>query len=343
MISCRRLITSSNQFGSVLRNKSVTPSKAHVSSQALFFSEFGEPNTVISCQESTINDAPLKSNQVKIQMKAAPINPSDVFTIKGVYPLKPELPGVAGHEGVGEVIERGSDVSQLSVGDLVVPVASAQGTYRAQGIFDAQGWHKVASDLPLECASTLTINPPTALGMLESFVDLQEGDVIVQNGATGSVGKNIIQLCKAKNLKSINIIRQRPDMQTTIHDLHQLGATLVSTEDKVRDDFKKSGLDVPKLAINCVGGESAVVMAKMLVQGGTHVTYGALAGGNLSMSPALLIYKDVKFCGFWISGGYARKLGPEGKAALIDRCAEYMKQGILRPSDWQMILTLLLS
>ena len=33
----------------------------------------------------------------------APINPSDINTIEGKYPLKPELPGVPGHEGVGVV------------------------------------------------------------------------------------------------------------------------------------------------------------------------------------------------------------------------------------------------
>ncbi len=33
----------------------------------------------------------------------APINPSDINTIEGKYPIRPELPGVPGHEGVGVV------------------------------------------------------------------------------------------------------------------------------------------------------------------------------------------------------------------------------------------------
>ncbi len=42
----------------------------------------------------------------------APINPSDINTVQGKYPLQPQLPGgVPGHEGVGRVEVVGSAVS----------------------------------------------------------------------------------------------------------------------------------------------------------------------------------------------------------------------------------------
>lgn len=40
----------------------------------------------------------------------APINPSDINTIEGKYPITPELPGVPGHEGVGVVKAVGAKV-----------------------------------------------------------------------------------------------------------------------------------------------------------------------------------------------------------------------------------------
>jgi hypothetical protein len=40
----------------------------------------------------------------------APINPSDINTVQGKYPLQPSLPGVPGHEGVGKVVKVGSKV-----------------------------------------------------------------------------------------------------------------------------------------------------------------------------------------------------------------------------------------
>lgn len=40
----------------------------------------------------------------------APINPSDINTIQGRYPLGQPLPGVPGHEGVFEVRQVGGQV-----------------------------------------------------------------------------------------------------------------------------------------------------------------------------------------------------------------------------------------
>lgn len=40
----------------------------------------------------------------------APINPSDVNTCQGKYPIQPKLPGTPGHEGVGVVTEVGIEV-----------------------------------------------------------------------------------------------------------------------------------------------------------------------------------------------------------------------------------------
>lgn len=40
----------------------------------------------------------------------APINPSDINTVQGKYPLKPTLPGVPGHEGLGQVTALGPKV-----------------------------------------------------------------------------------------------------------------------------------------------------------------------------------------------------------------------------------------
>lgn len=57
----------------------------------------------------------------------------------------------------------------------------------------------------------MVINPPTALRLLEEYVSLQEGDTIIQTGATSAVGKYVMQLAREKGLHNIAIIRDRPD------------------------------------------------------------------------------------------------------------------------------------
>ncbi|RYR07740.1 hypothetical protein Ahy_B05g075157 [Arachis hypogaea] len=50
-------------------------------------------------------------------MLCAPINPSDINIIQGLYSVKPEPPTV--YEGVGEVYSISSTVISLSPGDWV--------------------------------------------------------------------------------------------------------------------------------------------------------------------------------------------------------------------------------
>lgn len=58
------------------------------------------------------------------------------------------------------------------------------------------------------------ISPPTALCLLKQFVDLKEGDVVVQNGATSAVGQSIIQLSRMKGIHTFNIIRNRSNFNS---------------------------------------------------------------------------------------------------------------------------------
>lgn len=48
---------------------------------------------------------PVGSNDVSLKILAAPINPSDLNMVEGVYGIKAKLPAVAGNEGVAVVKE----------------------------------------------------------------------------------------------------------------------------------------------------------------------------------------------------------------------------------------------
>jgi len=67
-------------------------------------------------------DAPaLKENEVDVKIKACGVCRSDVDAVDGVYDAWGlyHYPIVTGHEGVGEVVEVGSEVKHLKVGQLV--------------------------------------------------------------------------------------------------------------------------------------------------------------------------------------------------------------------------------
>ena len=48
----------------------------------------------------------------------------------------------------------------------------------------------------LETGSLVQVNPPTAYRMLSDFNTMPNDALVVQNGATSAVGRNVIQLAK---------------------------------------------------------------------------------------------------------------------------------------------------
>ncbi|XP_044738690.1 enoyl-[acyl-carrier-protein] reductase, mitochondrial [Chrysoperla carnea] len=266
----------------------------------LVYKDFGDPVKVIELTKTEIKKP--CGREVLIKMLAAPVNPADINIIQGKYPAKVTLPQVPGNEGVGEIIEIGEDVSDLDVGDRVIPLLSNQGTWCTHTIMHSDVLYKVPKDLGIVEAATLTVNPCTAYRMLEDFCDLHPGDTIIQNGANSAVGQNVIQICKERDIKTINIVRDRNDIEQLREFLKGLGATVVLTEQEVRT-FKadKSGLKKPVLGFNCVGGKNALEMLRHLDYNGYMVTYGGMSREPVTIPTSALIFKNIQIVGFWMT------------------------------------------
>uniref|UniRef100_UPI001CB89F12 enoyl-[acyl-carrier-protein] reductase, mitochondrial n=1 Tax=Erigeron canadensis TaxID=72917 RepID=UPI001CB89F12 len=270
-------------------------------STAVFYETHGPPDSVTKIVQ--LPPVEIKSDDVCVKMLAAPINPSDINRIQGVYPVRPPVPAVGGYEGVGEVHSVGSSVQGLSPGDLVMASPPSPGTWQTHVVKDKSVWHKLDKDTPVEYAATVTINPLTALRMIEDFVDLKSGDAIVQNGATSMVGQCVIQLAKLRGIHTINIIRDRAGSDDAKEKLKKLGADEVYTESQLDVKNIKSllgSLPEPALGFNCVGGNAASLVLKFLRQGGTMVTYGGMSKKPITVSTSSFIFKELSLKGFWL-------------------------------------------
>ena len=178
--------------------------------------------------------------------------------------------------------------------------------------------------------------------MLKDFSPLSPdtGDSwFIQNGANSGVGRAAIQLGRIWGLKSINIIRDRPtpeDTQTLKDELLSLGATHVLTESELlsrstRDlvaSWTSSGREKIKLGLNCVGGKPTSAMVKLLSPGGHLVTYGGMAKQPLEVPTGLLIFKDLKMSGFWVSRWSDENA--EEKKRTVEEILELTRRGEFR-------------
>lgn len=267
---------------------------------AIQFNEFGDPSKVL--QKVDIGKCEVGPEDIGVKVLAAPINPADINTIQGTYGVKPELPAVAGLEGVGQVIEVGKNVKNLDIGSWVLLPGDSWGTWRQYGVGNYTKFRKISNRLSLVTAATMTVNPPTAFRMLSDFVKLQPGDTFIQNGANSGVGQAAIQIAKSMGITSINVVRDRPNLDELKKSLKALGADYVVTEDELRSTVMKDVLAVvppPRLALNCVGGKNATDMLRHLATGSTMVTYGGMSKQPVTVPTAALIFKDLKIVGFW--------------------------------------------
>jgi propanol-preferring alcohol dehydrogenase len=63
--------------------------------------------------------APLSHDQIRVQIEACGLCHTDIHAAHGDWPIKPSPPFVPGHEGVGRVVELGSQVTEVKLGERV--------------------------------------------------------------------------------------------------------------------------------------------------------------------------------------------------------------------------------
>nr|XP_055245787.1 enoyl-[acyl-carrier-protein] reductase, mitochondrial isoform X3 [Gorilla gorilla gorilla] len=283
----RWLLPASGCRGPAASSYSASAEPARV--RALVYGHHGDPAKVVELKNLEL--AAVGGSDVRVKMLAAPINPSDINMIQGNYGLLPELPAVGGNEGVAQVVAVGSSVTGLKPGDWVIPANAGLGTWRTEAVFSEEALIQVPSDIPLQSAATLGVNPCTAYRMLMDFEQLQPGDSVIQNASNSGVGQAVIQIATALGLRTINVVRDRPDIQKLSDRLKSLGAEHVITEEELRRPEMKNffkDMPQPRLALNCVGGKSSTELLRQLARGGTMVTYGGMAKQPVvaSVSPA---------------------------------------------------------
>ena len=259
----------------------------------------GPPAEVVELiSQARPNPAP---NQVLVRMLVAAINPADLNFIEGTYGTSPALPCAPGMEGVGVVAELGSAVSSPPVGTLVLPLESP-GAWAEWRLLAPHQLHPLPASLDLAQAALLRVNPVTAWGLLHQAGPPAAGSWIAQNAASSAAGHAVVQIANSLGLHTVNFVRRAESIPVC----QALGADLVFLDDSDGLAAAKAALAAtpaatPLLALNAVGGDSALRLMDLLDKGGTHVTYGAMARQALKVPNSMLIFKGLTLRGFWLT------------------------------------------
>lgn len=260
----------------------------------LLFEQTGQPLDVLQLKESPLPTP--RSHEVLIRVTARNINPSDIMFVRGMYGIMPKLPSSAGFEACG-VVEKGDEAGKVKSGTRVMFTAMG-GTWREYLCLPAAMVIAVPERMSDEVACQAFVNPMTAFAMVEKS-GLKEAEWLLITAGASAFGKFAIQMAKSKGIKVAATVRH--DSQKEV--LEKLGADLViNTEtEKIQQMIpEKTGGGV-HVIFDAVGGMLGAKALACLRPKGRMMVFGALALDNMPVNSGLLIFKDLKIEGFWLS------------------------------------------
>ncbi|MGN7799773.1 zinc-binding dehydrogenase [Leifsonia sp. 22587] len=262
--------------------------------KALIHDEFGDPAEVLSVDERPLPEP--GAGEVRVRMLLSPIHNHDLWTVRGTYGFKPELPAQAGTEALGVVDALGDGVDQLTVGQRVV-TGGTFGVWAEYFVTRAAGLIPVPDALPDESAAQLVSMPFSAISLLESL-DLAEGDWLIQNAANGAVGRMVAQLGAARGINVVGLVRRAAGVE----ELRAQGIERVIATDDAdwREQLAALTDGAPlRVGVDSVGGSAAGDVLSTLAVNGTLVVFGAMASPTLELASGDIIFKQATVKGFW--------------------------------------------
>ncbi|MHC2465523.1 zinc-dependent alcohol dehydrogenase family protein [Bradyrhizobium embrapense] len=285
---------------------------------------FGRAQDVVKLNEVPDVGSP-GPNEVVVAVEAAPINNSDFMIIAGRYGYLPTPPATLGIEGVGRVVAAGSQVKNLKEGDrTLIPFTVPTWTERVR--FAASWQRPLPDNADIRQLSMIGVNPATAYLLLTDFVKIPHGGWVIQNGANSATARAVIAVAKSLGLKTVNVVRR----EEVVDEVKAAGGdvVLVDGPDLAKRVARETGGAPILLALDVVGGASALNLMNCLAPKAVLVIYSAMSGQPFSGSALSVIFKEVSVRGFWL-GHWGKTATDETLARMYDHLVPMVASGAI--------------
>src|SRR5262245_17781127 len=267
--------------------------------QAIIYPEYGSPD-VLQLQE--VEKPVQQDNQVLVKVYAASANPLDWHRMRGAPFLarldgglrKPKDPRL-GADVAGQVEAVGSSVTQFQPGDEVFGCVT--GAFAEYVCAPETDFALKPTNLSFEQAASVPVVAFTALQGLRDTGQIQSGQTVLVNGASGGVGTFAVQLAKSFGAEVTGVCSTR-----NLDLVRSIGADHVI--DYTREEFTRTG-QLYDLVYDAVGNRSVAEYKRVLKPQGRCVIAGFT---NLSH-----LFEHI-VVGAWVSRKGSQKIGLMGVA-----------------------------
>ena len=230
-------------------------------------------------------------DEALIKLEAIGVNYIDIYQRSGQYATP--LPTTAGGEGSGTVVEVGSEVSEVAVGDLVA-YTGPLGAYAEYAVVPAWRLVKLPTSINPSTAAALMLQGMTAHYLTHTTYPLKKGDTCLIHAAAGGVGLLLIQMAKKLGAQVIGTVSTKEKAQLA----HSVGAdeTIIYTQ----NDFEKEVLRITdgqriEVVYDSVGKSTFDQSINCLAPRGCLVLYGQASGPVPNIDPQMLNSKGSLF------------------------------------------------
>lgn len=244
--------------------------------KAIAIQQFGGPGVF---EELDLPLPSLKPHEVRLEVKAASVNPID-YKIRrgdfgGLFPI------VLGHDMAGIVIETGAAVSRLKAGDEVWAYLGgpcSNGSYAEMLQVPEQFVARKPKHLSFAEAAAVPVVGLTALESLRDKAHIGREDTVFVAGGTGGVGAIAIQLLQGMEVKKIVTTCGGQEGRTLLCDVLGIpGDCVIDYRDKTAEAvaFEAIGLNGDqfyRVALDFVGGAMKEACFKLVDFGGDIVS-----------------------------------------------------------------------
>ena len=235
--------------------------------KAIVCSSYGRPDVL---ELAEVEKPALADDLVLVKVRAASVNPADWYGVAGPLIVRPST-GLfkprsdrTGIDFAGTVEAVGKNVTHVSPGD---DVFGARSGALAEYVTVRDAVVAKPANLTFEEAAAVPVAAITALQGLRDKGQLQAGQQVLINGASGGVGTFAIQIAKALGAEVTAVCSTG-----NVEQARSLGADHVV--DYTREDFTHSDRRYD-LLLDVAGGKSWSQLRRVLTQDATVVIVGA--------------------------------------------------------------------
>jgi NADPH2:quinone reductase len=257
---------------------------------------------------------PMMEEGIRISVRAAGCNFSDILMLKGEYQVKPPFPFVPGGEVAGVVMEVGTAVRDFSVGDRVLSRCGLGG-FAEEVVAPAATTYRIPDAMTFEAGAALPTVYPTSYAALVWRAPVERGETLLVHAAAGGVGLSAVQIGKALGARVIATAGNSEKLEIA----RSAGADVLidyrasDFVSRVMEETDGRGADV---IYDSVGGETTDRSLKCIAWNGRLLVIGFASGEIPEVKLNRILLKNIAIVGLHWSAY------PEREPERIDDCFE---------------------